>query len=276
MITDFHTHAFADAIAARAMEKLAAASGQTPYYDGTVSGLRRKMKASGVDLSVVAPVATKPTQCRTINAWAAENSGDGLVFLASLHPDCEDCKEIIASAAADGLKGVKLHPDYQGFYPDEERMKPIYDEIFSRGMFLLFHSGEDIGLPPPVHLTPDRAVKVVKAFPGAKIVFAHLGGFRLYKEFVAAFKEAFPEGVPDGVYIDTSMGANYYDAADFAAALGLMGPSHILFGTDGPWGDATHELAVLKERVFAAGADETVYKKITGENALALIGDRIN
>ena len=51
MVIDFHTHAFPDKIAKRAVDKLADASGGlTPYTDGTADGLARRTRESGVDV----------------------------------------------------------------------------------------------------------------------------------------------------------------------------------------------------------------------------------
>ena len=87
---DFHAHAFADSIAERALSGLEHTSGITPATDGTVSGLRKKMKENGIDRALVLPVATKPTQQTTINNWAADIMGDGLYCCGSVHPDAED------------------------------------------------------------------------------------------------------------------------------------------------------------------------------------------
>ncbi len=274
-IINFHTHIFADAIAKRAISTLAEKSNKIPSYDGTAGGLIADMKKTGVDISVVQPVATKPTQCETINRWASELNGkDGLVFFGALHPDCENYREIIANIKASGLKGVKLHPDYQGFFADEKRMYPIYEEIFSNGLILLFHSGVDIGLPPPVHLTPDRAVTLARDFDGAKMVFAHLGGFMLYKETARAFGKAFENGIPSGVYIDTSMGSLYYGADEFGALLDLFTEDKLLFATDGPWGYAEREIAAQTEMIKKAAGNgyEKITEKIMHKNAEKLLG----
>lgn len=46
MYIDFHTHAFADKIAGRAMEALSATSGLKPYTDGTLCGLKKKAQGT--------------------------------------------------------------------------------------------------------------------------------------------------------------------------------------------------------------------------------------
>ena len=74
MIIDFHTHAFADHVAPKAMASLMAGSNgiYTPCSDGTVRGLLNNMAQWGIDYSVVQPVATKPSQTVTVSRWAQE------------------------------------------------------------------------------------------------------------------------------------------------------------------------------------------------------------
>ena len=53
MLIDFHTHAFPDALASRAMSSLGGRVDFAPTSDGTVSGLIKSMDEDGVDISVV-------------------------------------------------------------------------------------------------------------------------------------------------------------------------------------------------------------------------------
>ena len=78
MLIDFHVHAFAEKIASRAMEQIAAQAELIPETDGTVAGLRRRLKEWGVDRCVILPIATKPTQQTIINDWAAGQQDDDL------------------------------------------------------------------------------------------------------------------------------------------------------------------------------------------------------
>ena len=83
---------------------------------------------------------------------------------------------------AAGIKGIKLHPDYQGFFVDEKRMLPIYKKISELGFITVFHAGVDIGFPEPVHCTPTMLLRVLDAFGDAPVVAAHFGGYLLWKE----------------------------------------------------------------------------------------------
>ena len=91
MVIDFHTHTFPDKIAGRTIAHLSEVGKMPPYTDGTRTGLLRSMKDSGVDISVVLPIATVVKQERSINSLSAELNGkDHIYYAGSLHPDCED------------------------------------------------------------------------------------------------------------------------------------------------------------------------------------------
>ena len=109
MLIDFHTHAFPDAIAARAMSSLSFASGGLkPQTDGTVSSLVKEMATDGVDLSVVQSIATNPHQQTKVNDFAiAINNQVGLMAFGSVHPDAPDALVELERIADAGLKGTR-------------------------------------------------------------------------------------------------------------------------------------------------------------------------
>ena len=73
MIIDFHTHAFPEKIAPRALSHLSDVAGGLEYYtDGTVDGVLRNMERGGVDASVVLSIATNPGQTHSVNDFAAK------------------------------------------------------------------------------------------------------------------------------------------------------------------------------------------------------------
>lgn len=123
-IIDIHAHAWPDAVAAKAVPALVAASdGLVAQYDGTVAGLTASMDRTGVDVSVVLPVATKASQVAAINDWVAAQDSDRVVAFGAMHPDLEDPPSEIARMAGLGLRGFKLHPEHQSFAPHEPRMR---------------------------------------------------------------------------------------------------------------------------------------------------------
>lgn len=261
MIIDFHVHCFPDELAARAVPVLAEKAAIPPRLDGTVSDLKNSMKEAGVDYSVILSIATKPSQASQITKWSKSVEGDGIIAFGSIHPDSDKWRQELKEIKEAGLRGVKFHPDYQNFFVDEERIFPIYEAIFNEGLILVFHAGVDIGLPPPCHCTPERLAKVIDAFPGGKVVAAHMGGFSRWDEV-----ENYLLGRE--IYLDTSYSMGFMDDVQMRRMIDKHGYKKILFATDSPWSSQIEEVEKIKKLKL----DSEVEKAILGENARRLLG----
>lgn len=165
MIIDMHTHCFPDPLAKKAMPMLALRSGNPcPAFDGTASGLRESVISGGADRAAVLNIATNAHQQTKVNDFAISLLGDDvLIPFGSVHFESPDALSELDRLHDAGIKGIKLHPDYQGFFADDERMFPIYEKIGSLGMITVFHAGVDIGVPDPRSLHPADAQKDTSA-----------------------------------------------------------------------------------------------------------------
>jgi predicted TIM-barrel fold metal-dependent hydrolase len=264
-VIDVHVHAFPDALATRGTMQLADHAGITPAYDGTVAGLVAAMDRSGVDVSIIQPVATKPGQVVTINDWAATLRAPGspwadrIVAFGAMHPDFPDPGAEIARMRGLGLPGIKMHPDYQQFVPTEHRMQAVYAAAVDNEMWMLLHAGRDIG-PQSEFGTPQAYATVLDTWPDLKVILAHLGGWRLW--------EAVAEHVIGrDVYLDTAYTPGHLPDAEFVALVREHGTDRVLFGSDGPWADAGAEIDKLRATGLSAGELEA----ILGDNAACLI-----
>lgn len=177
MIIDLHTHTFPDKIAAAAIDKLKHAGRITPFTDGTVQGLKDSMREAGVDYSVVLPVATNPVKVRAINDVSLQMTGkDGLIYFGCMHPDCEYWYEELGRIAAAGLKGIKIHPVYQGVNIDDERFVHILTRAGEVGLKVIMHAGDDIGFPGEVRCSPEMIVRALRKAGPVELILAHMGG----------------------------------------------------------------------------------------------------
>lgn len=260
MIIDIHAHAFPDELAPRAVAVLAERSNVAPCTDGTCAGLRESMRRAGVDRSAVMPIAVKPSQARSINRWAAAQCGDGIICFGSLHPLQDDLREEVDLLVADGILGVKLHPDYQGFFVDDPAALPMYRAVADAGLILLFHAGIDIGLPPPVHCTPDRLARVMDVVPDLTIVAAHMGGYKCWDDVERYL-------VGRNLYLDTSYSLADLGAERMTELIQAHGPDKVLFGTDSPWTDQSSEISAIR----ALPLPDTDIAAILGGNAARLL-----
>lgn len=262
MLIDFHAHAFPEKIAARAVEKLHYdAGGLKPQTDGTVQGLKTEMAAEGVDLSVVLSIATNPTQQSKVNDFAIELNRDPAFFaFGSVHPDAPDSLDELERIHEAGLKGIKLHPEYQGFYADDEKMKPIYRKISQLGLITLFHAGQDIGFPPPYHGTPRHLLGALK-WLDTPVVAAHWGGMNTYQEVIESL-------CGREIYFDLSFGYGVVPKPLAQRIVDKHTPDRLLFGSDMPW----HRPAWEKRLIDTLDLTQDQRDKIFFRNAQTLLG----
>lgn len=252
MIIDIHTHTFPDSLAARAIVTLTGKAQIPAYTDGTVSNLKSSMKAAGIDICVLQHIATKPEQTVNVNRWAVDVQDADIISFGSIHPEFADWKSEIRRLAASGIKGVKFHPEYQDFYVDDKKLFLIYDALCEAGLIILFHAGEDLGFPPPCHCTPPRLSKVLDTFPGAKIIAAHMGGFRYWDEV-----EEYLLG--RDIYLDSSFALNDMTPERMVDLIKAHGTDKILFGTDSPWTDQAREVAKIKSLNLAGEELDAIF-----------------
>ena len=121
-VIDFHTHAFPEALAARAVPMLEDAADVKAKLDGRISSLLKSMDDAGIERSVICSIATKPEHFGPILKWSQEIASERIVPLASVHPADPLAAQRVRAAARAGLRGIKLHPYYQSFDLDEVRV----------------------------------------------------------------------------------------------------------------------------------------------------------
>lgn len=259
MIVDLHTHTFPDSIAPATVDKLQALSHTRPFSDGTVSGLAASMERAGVDWSVVLPVATNPRQVPRVNDASArlcqEERGRGILSFGCMHPDFPDWRSELARVAGMGLRGIKLHPVYQGTDFDDPRFLRILERAGELGLLTVTHAGLDVGFPGKVNCSPEMVLRALKQVGPIPLVLAHMGGWRCWDQVEELLSHT-------GVYLDTafslgsmtSNGDGYYRPEDlpllgedqFLRLVRGFGAKRVLFGTDSPWGDQSADLARLR------------------------------
>ena len=240
MIIDFHTHIFPQHLAERSIKQLSTAAKLTPTTNGTLDDLRETSKDAGIDICVVQNIATNAKQTINVNNFAiSQLDEEGIIPFGSIHPDFEDWLEELKRLKVAGIKGIKLHPDYQVFFVDENRMFPIYEAIRDLGLILQFHSGLDIGLPGDIHCTPDRVAKILAEVPGQKLVAAHFGANEMWDDVLQLL-------AGKDVYIDTSFAARRMNKDLLLKIIDKHGSEKILFGSDSPWSDAKLDVELFK------------------------------
>ena len=259
-VIDFHAHAFPEKVAARALSALTETYQVEAHGEATVPGLLRSMDENCVDVSVIAPVATRPDQVRSINDWAAGVQSERIICFGALHPELPAPAGEVGRIVELGLKGVKLQPNFQEFEPDDRRVFPLYRAAEGK-LILLFHSGQEIKAAPRIYARPEALARVHRSFPGLTMVIAHMGGYQVWDEVREHL-------IGENVWLDTSYCGGDLSGSEFLALIRTHGADRIVFGTDYPWGRPGKELDLMA----GMGLDEGELEAICWRNAAGLLG----
>lgn len=252
MIVDFHTHMFPDKIARGTIAFLGNVCKMEPDTDGTYTGLRRATEEAGIDLSVALPAVTKVSQIDSINRFAAQYQEPPVLSFGGIHPECENYKEILRQIRDMGLKGIKLHPDYQEMYFDDIRYKRLIAYASELGLIVSVHAGKDPKCPDDVHCTPRMALELLKDVMPKKLVLAHMGGNELWDEVEEYL-------VGQEVYFDTGVVLNRMPQEQFLRMVRTHGADKILFATDSPWGAQKEFVEILSAMPLASEEKEMIF-----------------
>ncbi len=268
MVIDIHTHIFPDRIAPKTIDILLGnikslhGFDNKAYSDATLGGLKTSMHNATVDLSVVLPIVTNIKSTDSINTFAYDvnNQNDDVISFAGIHPFSDDTDDILFSIKEKGFKGIKLHPEFQKFYIDSDESLKVLKKAEELELLVLIHSGVDIGIPPPVHCTPERLKNALKIISGNNIIAAHLGGWQMWDDVEKHL-------VGTNLSFDTAFIKDYISQDQFKRIVKNHGADKILFGSDSPWENPKDTLNFIK----SINLPNEDFDKITHKNAVKLL-----
>lgn len=267
MIIDFHTHIFPDKMAEKTIAFLSEKGGIPSFSNGSSAGLVDKMKNAGVNISITLPVLTNPAQFESVNRFALEinqsfsTKENRLISFAGIHPLCEDIDNKMRFIKESGFLGVKIHPDYQQTFIDDESYIKILQCAKEYDLIVVTHAGIDVAYRDKVHCTPQRALNLIRKVPHSKLVLAHLGGVEMSEQVIDTL-------CGEDVYFDTAYVLRDTSKDTFEQILEKHGSHKILFASDSPWSDMEEDVKIIK----SFGLDKKVEEKIFFENAKLLLG----
>ena len=184
-----------------------------------------------------------------------------IIPFGSVHIDSEDRLEELERVKKLGMKGIKLHPDYQGFFFDDPRAYPVYERCADLGLIVVIHAGSDPVSPGVIHADPQAIARVLDRFPKLILVAAHFGGTDCWDDVLRHL-------VGKQVYLDTALSAGNIPADTARQIIRAHGAHRILFGSDCPW----HSSAMDAEFIRSLGLSEQEEEQIFYQNACALLG----
>jgi len=250
-VFDFHVHLYPDDLAGKAVSYIAQRFGNPAAFDGTVDGMKGNLAESGIRGALNLPVATKPGQVDSINAWAADKNRGPVYSLATVHPDTPDIPGTLAQAKAAGFKGIKLHPEYQEFTLDDPRLIPVWETCTALDLFVFLHAGGERVFTPPYRTSPTSLAALLARYPRMRVVAAHLGGFRMWDESEQVL-------MGKNLYLDLSHTFFWMPDEQIVRMVRKHGADKILFGTDAPWQTPAQVLRAFLAQPFTEAEQRTI------------------
>ena len=230
MIIDAHTHIFPDTSAESILKVTSQKFKVKVYGKGTADDLLSHMDENTVSYAVVHMVGVNPKTVHLINTWLISLTEPRFIKFGTLHPHQQDYKQEIQRLKENGIRGIKLQPDVQGFTVDNADLTyPLYEELSKNGMTVMFHVG---GNPTPHTIqrsTPEMLLRVAQDFPELTTIAAHLGGLNMWEEVATTLAGS------ENVFLETSMTYENILPSVAENIIRKHNPKKIFFGTDYPF-----------------------------------------
>jgi len=184
------------------------------------------------------------------NQWTCEVGRDHppLIPFIGLDPSMSEAELLkeIDDRHAEGARGIKLHPAAQRFYPNDARLRPVYERAQNLGWPIIFHSGAfALGPGRSDHAVLKHFPELLAAFPRLTVVLGHMG-FGDF-ETAAAIAGDFPNAMFDCCFVinGTDPTPTISDN-EAAAAIRTVGADRVMFGSDYPWFDPALDAARIQ------------------------------
>jgi predicted TIM-barrel fold metal-dependent hydrolase len=228
-------------------------------------GLEHYLENQGVDHAVILAENSPITTGIVSNEFVRDfcKGKEKFIPFASVDPKIHDNPEMRLRKIVKewGLKGLKLYPTYQQYYPNDELVYPLYQEAQDLKIPVLIHTGSSVFRGSRIKYgNPQLLDDVAVDFPDLKIIMAHSGRGLWYKE---AF---FISKLHDNVYMEVS-GLPPKKLPQYFPRMEENADS-IIFGSDWPG------ISSIKDNIKEVNAlplKKSTKKKILGENARKLL-----
>ncbi len=231
----------------------------------TPENILRMLDEDGVDFAVILAEIAPLTTGVVDNEFVAEfcRSSKRLIPFASINPTTEkDLPKTLDRLVRDvGMRGLKLLPPYQHFYPNDPKLSGLYKKAQELGTPIVFHTGSSVfknaklKYGDPLYLD-DVAVD----FPDLTIIQAHGGrGFWYDSAFFLAKHHK-------NVFIDIA-GLPPKNLLKYFPDLEKI-DDKVVFGSDWPGVSSVKENVKTVEKL---PLKKETQRKILGENALRIL-----
>ena len=258
-IADVHAHVFPEKIAEKASASIADFYHWKIERPASMESLIRYEKEADISRFVISSSAVTEKQVASLNTFIASEAAKHPECLGfgSIFPGMDGYEQELDRMLELGLRGIKIHPDFQKVNIDDERGIGTYQAIAKRGLPVLFHMGDcrdDFS-------SPERLTNLLRRVPDLRVIAAHFGGWTVWER-------SYEHPQPQSVMYDTSSTLTMVDRELVLRMIDRFGAERCMFGTDYPmW-----EPKKIVEETLALGLDESTREKLFYGNFMRYFG----
>ncbi len=247
--------------------------------EACLNELTDNMLANNVDYSLVLSSYKvnehRPSTRQVVEAIKGRKNLGVVSGISYLHYDHRDVREISEYLENGFIKGLKFYPGYEPFYPNDIRLKLLYEMAVEYDVPVMFHSGDTyaptgkVKYSHPLHID-DLAVD----YPDLKIVICHIGNPWIKDCMEVVYKN-------NNVYADISglVLGNFSDKferymkKEIEEMITYAGdPNYLLYGTDWPISNMESYLKFMDQLEL----DDEKKERILWKNAAQLFKIDVN
>ena len=259
-IIDIHTHIYPDEIARKATDSVRDFYGiGDGSMDGTESMLLSRGKTAGIEKYVILPVAIRPDRVQNINNFILEkaHAKDCYIPFGTVHAAMDNLTDEVERLLSAGVKGIKIHPDSQGFSIDDPRLFPMYEMICGRIPVMLHMGDKRYNYSHPIKLR-----KILDMFPGLDAIAAHFGGYSMYETAREMLYDT-------NCVMDISSSMMFMEPGVPEKYINIYGAERMAYGSDYPMFDPVKEVEHFLQLDLSDAQKEQMAHK-TAERILKL------
>lgn len=232
-IIDIHTHIYPNEIARKATDSVRDFYGiGDGSMDGTEGMLLDRGRAAGIEQFVILPVAIRPDRVQHINDFVLQRAGekDCLIPFGTVHAAMDNLPDEVERVLSLGAKGIKLHPDSQGFAIDDPRLFPLYETVLGRVPVMLHMGDKRYNYSHPIKLR-----RILDMFPRLDVIAAHFGGYSMYDTARELLQDT-------NCVMDISSSMMFMEPGAPEKYINIYGAERMAYGTDYPMFDPVKEV----------------------------------
>jgi len=207
----------------------------------SVSKLRSAMAEAKIDYALVLTSylvnPDRPSVREVIDAIGDAKDLGIVAGISYLHYRERDLRELADDLRAGRVKGLKLYPGYEPFYPHDKRLKVVYDLAAEFQVPVMIHTGDTYSPKGKLkYAHPLEIDEVAVDHPDVKFVICHLGNPWLTDAMEVVYKNANVYADISGLMLgEFSQAFEDYMSDEIEDVITYAGePEKFLFGTDWP------------------------------------------